>query len=101
MGLQATKDSLQKNHDNHRHLVVGGHLVLDVEEERKQREVGRDINGTPGNRRTRGGKRQLETVIETGCRDSLGEMLGTVCAVALAVTQWSPDCYIYQAAVCC
>lgn len=40
--------------------------MLDVEEERKQREVGRDINGTPGNRRTRGGKRQLEIVIETG-----------------------------------
>lgn len=32
---------------------------MDVEEER-------DINGTLGNRKTRGGKRQLETVIETG-----------------------------------
>lgn len=70
---------------------------------------------TTGNRRRRGRKRQVETVIdqrmqtgagggggrpgETG-RGS-GRCLALQSAVALAVTHRSPGCYIYQAAVWC
>ncbi len=71
---------------------------------------------TKGNRKRRGGKGQVETVIDQRTqgeaggdsgrpRERQGEAGGDawhcsfLCAVALAGSHWSPDCYIYQAAV--